>query len=255
MLLPENQLCADCGDSNPRWCSTNLGIFICISCSGCHRALGAHISKVLSATLDEWKQEDVQFMQSMGNKKANEQRKGTTPDYKISVDTPQQVREAFIRAKYEGKPFVLPTEQHTKETKMSKKAAKTVAALQAHAKEWTGVLAIRLLDGTNLPVKDLNGSSDPYVVFKIGTQKAKSKTIKKNLNPVWNENLMLHCSIKDVLKVEAWDEDTVSSDDSMAKGTVSLSEQHLEDGKMHEITLPIVKGHIRFELTYTALSQ
>ena len=39
----------------PRWASMNLGIFLCLNCSGIHRRLGVHISKVKSVTLDGWK--------------------------------------------------------------------------------------------------------------------------------------------------------------------------------------------------------
>ena len=44
--LPANRLCADCGRTDPRWASYNLGVFVCVTCSGVHRSLGTHISKV-----------------------------------------------------------------------------------------------------------------------------------------------------------------------------------------------------------------
>lgn len=42
----ENKYCAECGDKQPTWTSTNLGVFICIRCSGIHRKMGTHISFV-----------------------------------------------------------------------------------------------------------------------------------------------------------------------------------------------------------------
>ncbi|VDN32749.1 unnamed protein product [Gongylonema pulchrum] len=52
--IPGNEYCADCGAPKPDWASLNLGTLICIECSGIHRNLGSHISKVRSLDLDDW---------------------------------------------------------------------------------------------------------------------------------------------------------------------------------------------------------
>ena len=52
--VPGNDKCADCSSKKPKWASINLGIMLCIECSGIHRSLGVHISKVRSVTLDDW---------------------------------------------------------------------------------------------------------------------------------------------------------------------------------------------------------
>ncbi|KAL3529427.1 hypothetical protein ACH5RR_008749 [Cinchona calisaya] len=98
LKLPENRECADCRSKAPRWASINLGIFICMQCSGIHRSLGVHISKVRSISLDTWLPEQVSFMQSMGNHKANSYWEAELP---LSVD--RSSIEQFIRAKYQEK--------------------------------------------------------------------------------------------------------------------------------------------------------
>lgn len=56
---PGNGVCADCGTADPEWASISLGILVCIQCSGVHRSLGVHISKVRSLRLDYWEPEHV----------------------------------------------------------------------------------------------------------------------------------------------------------------------------------------------------
>lgn len=46
--IPGNDKCAECSAPEPDWASLNLGILLCIECSGMHRNLGVHISKVYS---------------------------------------------------------------------------------------------------------------------------------------------------------------------------------------------------------------
>ena len=44
---------------DPDWADINFGVFICIECSGIHRSLGAHLTKVKSVNLDEWSEDNV----------------------------------------------------------------------------------------------------------------------------------------------------------------------------------------------------
>ncbi|MGH0165762.1 UNVERIFIED_CONTAM: hypothetical protein FKN15_049476 [Acipenser sinensis] len=58
-------------DQDPDWASLNLGALICIECSGIHRNLGTHLSRVRSLDLDEWPLELIKVMSSIGNELAN----------------------------------------------------------------------------------------------------------------------------------------------------------------------------------------
>ncbi|KAJ8771990.1 hypothetical protein K2173_027167 [Erythroxylum novogranatense] len=78
-----------------------------------------------------------------------------------------------------------------------------------------GLLRIRVKRGVNLAVRDVR-SSDPYVVVKMGRQKLKTRVIKKDVNPEWNEDLTLSVTDPDLLvKLTVYDHDTFSKDDKM----------------------------------------
>ncbi|XP_063170399.1 multiple C2 and transmembrane domain-containing protein 2 [Candoia aspera] len=76
------------------------------------------------------------------------------------------------------------------------------------------LLMIHLKEGRNLVVRDRCGTSDPYVKFKLnGKTLYKSKVIYKNLNPVWDETVVLPIqSLDQKLWVKVYDRDLTSSD-------------------------------------------
>jgi len=102
MMRPENRVCCDCQRVDPQWASINIGSFICITCSGIHRGLGVHISKVRSATMDTWTDEQIDFIASKGNRVVNAYYEATLPRFfvKPHADTPIEEQKKFITDKY-----------------------------------------------------------------------------------------------------------------------------------------------------------
>ncbi|GHJ89294.1 hypothetical protein NliqN6_5696 [Naganishia liquefaciens] len=101
---PDNKLCADCKKNDARWASWNIGCFVCIRCSGIHRSMGTHISRVKSVDLDIWTPDQIENVKKWGNRRANiyweaHLKAGhIPPDHKI---------ESFIRSKYESRRWAM----------------------------------------------------------------------------------------------------------------------------------------------------
>uniref|UniRef100_A0A452FS76 Arf-GAP with coiled-coil, ANK repeat and PH domain-containing protein n=1 Tax=Capra hircus TaxID=9925 RepID=A0A452FS76_CAPHI len=106
--IPGNASCCDCGLADPRWASINLGITLCIECSGIHRSLGVHFSKVRSLTLDTWEPELLKLMCELGNDVINRVYEANLEKMGIKKPHPgqRQEKEAYIRAKYVERKFV-----------------------------------------------------------------------------------------------------------------------------------------------------
>ncbi|KAM4738051.1 arf-GAP with coiled-coil, ANK repeat and PH domain-containing protein 3 [Anableps anableps] len=107
--LPGNEQCCDCGQTDPRWASINLGVLLCIECSGIHRSLGVHCSKVRSLTLDSWEPELLKLMCELGNSVINHIYEGSYQEQGLKKPLPsssRQEKEAWIRSKYVEKKFL-----------------------------------------------------------------------------------------------------------------------------------------------------
>ncbi|GKB35048.1 probable ADP-ribosylation factor GTPase-activating protein AGD11 isoform X1 [Tanacetum coccineum] len=269
---------SECGTQDPKWVSVSFGAFICIKCSGAHRSLGVHISKVLSVNLDDWTHEEVDLViKCGGNAMVNSKYEASVPDSsrKPKSDSSIEDRLEFIRRKYEKKEFMDANKQICLRPSPSNlQCASTVGAIMdkknsnirrhsigqafrnswrrkdtenkgvaananapaatnttANAKtstsmagmvEFIGLIKVNVVKGTNLAVRDMI-TSDPYVILSLGNQSVKTRVIKSNLNPVWNEKLML--SIPDSippLKVIVYDRDTFKADDFMGDAEIDI---------------------------------
>ncbi|KAM7416510.1 hypothetical protein PAMA_018525 [Pampus argenteus] len=100
-------------------------------------------------------------------------------------------------------------------------------------------LDIVLKKGNNLAIRDRTGTSDPYVKFKIaGKEVFRSKTIHKNLNPVWDERVSLLVeTVRDPLYVKVFDYDFGLQDDFM--GSAYLYLETLEHQRTLDVTLDL----------------
>jgi len=116
---PENRTCADCPLKQPSWASTNLGVVVCIHCSGIHRNLGVHISFVKSLNLDRWNMKLAKsFMSHGGNVEVNKRYEANLPPgVKPTEPTNMRALETFIRNKYQHKKFYSKTPKRKKKKK------------------------------------------------------------------------------------------------------------------------------------------
>ncbi|XP_071739286.1 protein C2-DOMAIN ABA-RELATED 8 [Rutidosis leptorrhynchoides] len=88
-----------------------------------------------------------------------------------------------------------------------------------------GIMRLTIKKGTNLAVRDVtSGTSDPYVVATLDHQKTKTKVVRDNCNPEWDDVLTM--TIKDPkvpIKLTVYDKDTLTEDDNMGIANVDVS--------------------------------
>ncbi|XP_047446791.1 multiple C2 and transmembrane domain-containing protein 1 isoform X5 [Mugil cephalus] len=124
----------------------------------------------------------------------------------------------------------------------SKYQSMRLSDVHRKAQLWRGIVSISLIEGRDLQPMDANGLSDPYVKFRLGHQKYKSKTIPKTLNPQWREQFDFHLYDEQggFVDITVWDKDAGKKDDFMGRCTVDLS--LLSKEHTHKLDLPLEEG-------------
>ncbi|XP_066268703.1 arf-GAP with SH3 domain, ANK repeat and PH domain-containing protein 2-like isoform X9 [Branchiostoma lanceolatum] len=99
--MPGNGQCCDCNAPDPTWLSTNLGVLLCIECSGVHRALGVHISRTQSLELDVLNTSELLLARTVGNMGFNDiMESRLDPSQKPTANSTMEERKEFIHEKY-----------------------------------------------------------------------------------------------------------------------------------------------------------
>uniref|UniRef100_A0A672M1B9 Arf-GAP with GTPase, ANK repeat and PH domain-containing protein 1 n=1 Tax=Sinocyclocheilus grahami TaxID=75366 RepID=A0A672M1B9_SINGR len=159
-----NTRCVDCEAQNPDWASLNLGALICIECSGIHRNLGTHLSRVRSLDLDEWPLELIKVMSAIGNELANSVWEANAQGrLKPAPDATREERERWIRAKYEQKLFL--ASLTCTELTLGQQL------LRATAEEDLRFVVILLAHGSRDEVNDTCGEGDGRTALHLACRK------------------------------------------------------------------------------------
>ncbi|XP_063151484.1 multiple C2 and transmembrane domain-containing protein 1 [Candoia aspera] len=160
--------------------------------------------------------------------------------------------------------LLTPKEQQREVTMLMRKSWKRSSKFQTQsirlsdlhrkAQLWRGIVSITLIEGHELKAMDPNGLSDPYVKFRLGHQKYKSKIMSKTLNPRWREQFDFHLYEErgGIIDITVWDKDAGKKDDFIGRCQVDLST--LSKEQTHKLELPLEEGegHLVLLVTLTA---
>ncbi|KAJ3050345.1 Arf-GAP with coiled-coil, ANK repeat and PH domain-containing protein 2 [Rhizophlyctis rosea] len=160
--VPGNDKCADCASTEGvDWASCNLGIVLCITCSGMHRGLGRDFSKIRSLVLDRWDAESQEIMLALGNDRVNSvfearlKRDATLEGDKPKPDSDRLSKQRFAFAKYAKKAYVrVPGD----ENEFTGTPIQTLLSEAVQSDDYPTVLKL-LAVGADVNEKDLSGKS------------------------------------------------------------------------------------------------
>ncbi|XP_027875713.1 extended synaptotagmin-2-A isoform X1 [Xiphophorus couchianus] len=123
------------------------------------------------------------------------------------------------------------------------------------------LVRIHFIEAQDLVGKDkflgglIKGKSDPYGVIQLGTQEVKSKVIKENLNPRWNEvhEFLMYDNTAKTMNIVLFDEDP-DEDDKLGNVMIDMTELKKEQIVEEWFNLEDVpKGKLHLKMEWLCL--
>uniref|UniRef100_A0A8D8M2C7 Arf-GAP with SH3 domain, ANK repeat and PH domain-containing protein 1 n=1 Tax=Cacopsylla melanoneura TaxID=428564 RepID=A0A8D8M2C7_9HEMI len=204
--LPGNDRCCDCNSTNDAtWLCTNFGVVVCIECSGIHRDLGVHISRIQSLTLDNIGTSQLIIARHMSNPGFNEVMEAKLSiTNKPNASSTMEERCEFIRAKYVDKKFVMRTCHDEKDLLSELEHAVNNRDLYHLLQVWGegGDLSAALPNtdpgGTALHLAITREMSNTFHLVDFLIQNMPSAGLDKPTSPAYDSNTALHlCALLD----------------------------------------------------------
>ena len=204
LIIPGNEVCADCGASNPEWASINWGVVLCIECSGIHRSLGVHISKVRGIRLDVWDPEILKVMAELGNNIVNNILEAEIQGkQKPSSSDSRSVKEDWIKDKYKEKAFVAKNvlestmDADAWTVKKLRRRVRSVKRVKESVREKEGTTSAK--EAFDKDEKDVDTSQDDPEDSSLLESVLQASTLSGTSSKSWIES---KSSLKNVLNAE-----------------------------------------------------
>ncbi|KAI5517567.1 C2 domain-containing protein family [Trichomonas vaginalis G3] len=109
------------------------------------------------------------------------------------------------------------------------------------------ILEFSVVYAKDLAAMDLNGKSDPYVILKLNNDGPEQKTevVKKNKNPVWNQDFTFELKDKqtDILHLSCYDWDDHNEHDLIGDSHLTLYEYVMDTPIERDVELKKEGGH------------
>eukprot|EP01101_Sappina_pedata_P009064 TRINITY_DN5166_c0_g1_i1.p1 TRINITY_DN5166_c0_g1~~TRINITY_DN5166_c0_g1_i1.p1 ORF type:complete len:180 (+),score=53.54 TRINITY_DN5166_c0_g1_i1:51-590(+) len=126
-------------------------------------------------------------------------------------------------------------------------------------------LRVRITQANEIKAADYCGTSDPYLIVRIGNNFERTKTVKKTLNPQWNEDFVFYLEpnpdnkkepLVNMAFLELWDQDSFSKDDIMGRGSFGFANLQASKAKTEWYTLNHNDGTLagKVEMSLTAIN-